>query len=361
MGNAVLNGIPFRIDPTSISWPFTVKTSSTKTVGGKVLQVFGTQLGDMTVAGTFGVGGTKEQREFLDRMKKLGDNQMDRFPVVSPNPYRFLWPSRGWDFQVWLKQFSEPGASASINESNANISPKWTLKLFIASDNLDLKKVATDVFIDRLSDGIGWKRSKYNGPMGFEEVSAALGRTGVTDVKSYLNAAFGISDTAVLGNVNADGTTGSTPTGGTTPPDRGSFDRVTWAIDFLKGLGKPVTTENKVGIVAWTIMEGGHTGNSATWNPLCTTKRYQGKNVPMGGNFGQNGGTPVQAYPTYAIGLEMTIATLNGGANGYAQIRAALDAGTSAEAIADAIGHSSWGTANGVRNAIPSARRLVGA
>ena len=92
MGNAVLNGIPFRIDPSSISWPFTVKTSSNKTIGGKVLQVFGTQLGDMTVAGTFGVGGTKEQREFLENgfyCKRLEPNQRKERKRKPAPPHAF--------------------------------------------------------------------------------------------------------------------------------------------------------------------------------------------------------------------------------------------------------------------------------
>lgn len=350
MGEAVLNGVPFRIDPTSISWPFTVKTSSSKTIGGKVVQVFGTQLGDLTVSGTFGVGGQAEQREFLARMKKLGDNQMDRFPKVSPNPYRFSWPSRGWDFQVYLKRYSEPGGDSSVDERIDNISPRWTIVLFIASDNLNLKKVATDTFIDRLSDGIGWKQTRYNGPADFTEVGAALGETGATDVKTYLGQAFGIATSVPVGNLNADGSTGATPTATGPIENRSSFTEVTWANDFLKALGKPMTAENKVGIVAWEYMEGGHFHNSAKFNPLNTTQP-----MPGAGNTGSQGN--IKVYTDYAQGLEATVKTINNGR--YGVILAALDAGTSAEAIADAIGQTAWGTKNGVRAAIPRARKAV--
>ncbi len=356
MGEATLNGVPFRVDPSAISWPFAVKTKAIKTIGGKVVQVFGTSVGDLTVSGTFGKGGRQEQLAFLDRMKKLGDDQMDRFPLVSPKPYRFIWPSRGWDCKVWLRSYSEPGSESSVDERTDNVSPRWQLTLFVASDNLDLKKVAADSFLARLAEGIGWKETRYNGPLDFAAVEEALGQMGVTNVRDYLGVAFGIFDSVPVGNTNADGSTGATATG--PPTNRTSFDLVVWARDFLSALGKPQTTENLAGIVAWELMEGGHT-NGATWNPLNTTLWYNDQNVPMNGNFGQNGGHPVQAYPSYAIGLERTVTTITSGRYGYPSILSALDAGTSAEAIAEAVGNTGWGTKNGILSVIPRARRMV--
>lgn len=182
MGKAVFAGQPFRIDPTSISWPFRVKTREQNTVGGRVVQVLGADLGDMTVSGTFGVGGWQEQLRFLRRMEAVGDRVAD--PATS-SPERFLWPGKGWDFLVYLKSFSEGGGN-SIDMRVENIVPRWTIVLHIVEDNVGLRRVAQDVFISRLSAGLGWQQTKYNGPLGYAEVESTINAAGATTVADYL-------------------------------------------------------------------------------------------------------------------------------------------------------------------------------
>jgi hypothetical protein len=55
--NASLNGIPMRLNPISVQLDYTVKTSETPTLGGMVVQIFGIEMSDLIVQGTFGQGG----------------------------------------------------------------------------------------------------------------------------------------------------------------------------------------------------------------------------------------------------------------------------------------------------------------
>lgn len=171
MGVCSLAGVPFRLDPESVTWSFTAKVSETKTLGGKVVQVFGASLDDMNVSGWFGSGGYKDQKTFLDRMKKIAIDQESRPGDTASGPVKFQYPGRGWDFLVYLKAYSQPGGSRSItlrNELLHNL--KWTLTLHIAEENIGLKAAGQDLFIKRLSEGLGWNPKYHGRGEGLEDV-----------------------------------------------------------------------------------------------------------------------------------------------------------------------------------------------
>jgi hypothetical protein len=178
---ATLNGVPFRINPESVEWTFSIKSSDVPTVGGKVIQVYGVDLGDMTVTGSFGKGGWKSQQRFLERMKLIADKQatqmMDR--GGRERPQRFVFPAKKWDFLVWLKRYSSPDGAKAVRLHNENFNPKWSLTFQITEDNIGLKTVIKDAYIARLSRGVGWKQTKWNGPLGYAEVQAILNGTPV--------------------------------------------------------------------------------------------------------------------------------------------------------------------------------------
>jgi peptidoglycan hydrolase CwlO-like protein len=116
------------------------------------------------------------------------------------------------------------------------------------------------------------------------------------------------------------------PPGGHTP--------VTWAKALLAALGMPQTSDNLAAIIAWEMAEGGHWYNSAHYNPLNTTWR-------MPGATSMNS-VGVKAYLSWAQGLAATVNTFHNGL--YENILAALRAGNDAQAVADAVGTSPWGT-----------------
>jgi hypothetical protein len=188
MGLASLGGRTFRLDPTSINWTYQVKVADLKTVGGKVVQVYGAELGDLVVTGAFGVGGWKEQLKWLGDLKKIAEQQVTNALTSSTaDPITFSYPPNDWTFLVYLKEFSDPAGGTSVVYDNANFNPKWTITMMIADDGEGrLKTVAMDSFISRLSEGIGWKRTEYNGLLTPDELEAQ--RQGLP-----LHEAFGLA------------------------------------------------------------------------------------------------------------------------------------------------------------------------
>ena len=114
----------------------------------------------------------------------------------------------------------------------------------------------------------------------------------------------------------------------------GKVTQITWAQAVLKSLGLPVTADNVAAMVAWEMAEGGHWYNTAYYNPLNTTQSMPGATV-----FNSVG---VKAYTSWAQGLKATVITMHNGF--YGGILDALSRGNDAQAVADAVAASPWGT-----------------
>jgi hypothetical protein len=119
-------------------------------------------------------------------------------------------------------------------------------------------------------------------------------------------------------------------------PSGSSYTPASWASALLSAGGWPQTACNLGAIQAWEAAEGGNWENDAAANPLDTTMPEPGS-TPIPGNP-----AGVQAYTSWAQGFGATLATLDGG--DYGPIRSALAAGDSAQAVADAVAASPWGT-----------------
>ncbi len=114
----------------------------------------------------------------------------------------------------------------------------------------------------------------------------------------------------------------------------GKVTQVTWAQAFVKSLGMPMTADNVAAVVAWEMAEGGHWYNTAYYNPLNTTQSMPGATI-----FNSVG---VKAYTSWAQGLKASVITIRNGY--YGGILDALRRGNDAQAVADAVAASPWGT-----------------
>lgn len=117
-------------------------------------------------------------------------------------------------------------------------------------------------------------------------------------------------------------------------PSGGSYTPQSFARAVLRAEDLPRTACNVGALEAWEAAEGGHWNNTAAFNPLNTT-------LPEPGSSPMNS-VGVQSYTSWAEGLRATVDTLNNG--NYPGILAALSAGNDAQAVADAVGASPWGT-----------------
>lgn len=205
-GYVFLDGMPLAVRPRVISWGYTLKTATHKTIGGKVIQVYGVKMGDLVVGGKMKLA---DYRTFYLQVKAIADAQVPTFANPRPSPVRFFWPARGWDFWVYVKSMSSGGAEVSMVESNENFAPEWRMTLFVAEDNADIVQVAQEAakaaFIRRITQGLGWVQSEWNGPLDIDpELSAAIdGKTLLQflfDKQAELDAANGQAETPSTSN-----------------------------------------------------------------------------------------------------------------------------------------------------------------
>jgi hypothetical protein len=229
--NASLNGIPMRLNPTSVELSYQVKTSEIPTLGGMVVQVFGVEMSDLVVTGTFGRGGYGEQAEFLNRMLAIAGYQANQSFSNAGGPVRFVYPNRGFDFMVYLKDFTST-AGMAIDYENVNIAPDWQLTLFVDVDNTggSLTKVAANAFIQRLSNGLGYQLGKYNGNLTTADIENFLASQGyANNPQGYLKVAFGDprQQAAATAPTSTDGTSapGTPASGGS---GQGQYSGAKW-------------------------------------------------------------------------------------------------------------------------------------
>jgi cell wall-associated NlpC family hydrolase len=148
-----------------------------------------------------------------------------------------------------------------------------------------------------------------------------------------------------IGQLSTGG--GAPPTGPTPSPSSspaalpvqaGTDPMQRFATDLLSNLAMPVTPTNVAAIRAWASGEG----SAARFNPLDTTQQEPGATP-----YNTNGSDPVENYPDYRSGVTATVATLQPGGHPsplYGGILAALQAGSSTQAVEAAIASSPWGT-----------------
>lgn len=250
MSVASLGGIPFRINPSQVTWDYNVDTAVIPTVGGRVVQILGVTLGDMTIQGLFGEDRVTPKKSwemaesFQNQIAQLVDKQSARPTLAQLNgsdptpmhqPLRFVYnddttttraaglPVHNWDFNVYIKALKDvTDGSATVAHSTGKYSHGYALTLFIVEDNTgQLAKIARDSFLDRLSNGLGWQRTSYQGRMTIADLQTYLQRNSPDGtihglvLKEFQNASAGqIPSFGSATNPIPGGVSGTQGTGG---------------------------------------------------------------------------------------------------------------------------------------------------
>lgn len=178
--------VVLRLNPSAISWNFQINTNVTETVGGRVVQVLGATLSDLTVRGSFGerrgtdhTTGKEYAEAFLAKMKEMAAWQARDASVhrAMHEPAVFNFPPKGWRFQVYLKDLSDPDGGGAITHRVGKFAYDYQLTLKVHADLSDTSRIlgksngviaqakdkAVASYINRIADGIGWHISEYNG------------------------------------------------------------------------------------------------------------------------------------------------------------------------------------------------------
>jgi hypothetical protein len=192
--------ITFRIDPESIDYNITVHTSVTQTVGGTVIQLLGTSISDFTVQGSIGEDHTRGRdtdgshkgvswklaEQFFQKIQQIqqvsaqgASTPGSAIGSTSIQPVTFLYSPLSIRFQCYIKSItdSDGDGSAGVVHKVGRANYRYTLTLFPVQEGstslvkagtsngvLDKAKAAAiDAYIGRISQGIGWKFTAYNG------------------------------------------------------------------------------------------------------------------------------------------------------------------------------------------------------
>ena len=172
---------------------------------------------------------------------------------------------------------------------------------------------------------------------GMQSAGGVLGASNPTSVgdaaasSTSTSGSFADALSSAQGTSTADATAGASAPTASGSLNKAGVDSVQWARDFLTKLNMPITNDNVRAVSAWEQAEG----TNASFNPLATTQ---------GGFAGETqfNSVGVKNYATYQNGIDANAHALMNGR--YTNILDALRAGNNADAVAQAIKNSPWGT-----------------
>jgi hypothetical protein len=194
--------LTFRVDPDSFDYNIKVHTSVTNTVGGRVIQVLGTTVSDVTLQGSIGeahnMGRGKNggehpgvswklasqfffQIQALQQLQSAGANApgSSKGSGFFLKPAVFIYSPKGLRFQCYIKSIVDldGDGTAGVVHKVGRANYRYVLTLFpVQEGSTELTKAgmsngvldqararAVDAYIARISQGIGWKFTAYNG------------------------------------------------------------------------------------------------------------------------------------------------------------------------------------------------------
>ena len=182
--------VTFRIDPSAIQVNYNVFTSVQETVGGRVVQITGAVVSDITVNGTVGHDHTKGTagepfqlaKNFFGQVVAMMNYQsanVDK-PATSIPTAVFTYAPLAMRIPVYIKSCidADGDGTSGVYAKVGKILYRYTLTLFPSQDPGTLVEAgqngttfdkgaasAIDAFINRITttNGLGWKLTQYNG------------------------------------------------------------------------------------------------------------------------------------------------------------------------------------------------------
>jgi hypothetical protein len=213
--------LKFRLDPEDIAWSFKILTNVTNTMGGRVIQVIGATLSDLTIKGSVGEQRGKTHltswqlaEGFYAKVANLMDHQSKGSDgrVLMVDPGTFTYAPLDIRLKCYIKGIADADGQSGISHRQGKFSYGYALTLFIVPEGSGRLRVAgsdTNGYVDakraqaienamkRIANGIGWHYSEqYNG----FALNSGIGGTEVGSV-SYTNGGQVPVKTVVVGGV----------------------------------------------------------------------------------------------------------------------------------------------------------------
>lgn len=199
-GNHVLR---FRTNPNEVTWNYSLITKTDQTYGGRVVQILGTKIEDLTVKVDCGNGGWPYLVKIVTFMRDLMVAQRNGQTAV------FEYTTRKWKLKVYAASFPfADQITATTRELTLNFKVQEDISGIVSSATIS---AALQAFIN----GVGWERNQYN-----DFFYAPNSDTGIIpNAETFKGAAL---DLPVIGNaINLGGiaarVAAPSVTGGTAP------------------------------------------------------------------------------------------------------------------------------------------------
>lgn len=154
----------FRTNPNEFRWDYTLKRRVDQTYGGRVVQLLGTNIDNFSFKADAGGG----RWDYLQRVSSFMRDVM--IAQRNGNPATFEYTTRGWKLNCYI-------VSVPFQDAVEEVLREFEIQMKVQEDVSNmLTKNSLDAELRRLSDGIGFRRSKYNDPkLGDQQLFDVLG------------------------------------------------------------------------------------------------------------------------------------------------------------------------------------------
>ena len=140
----------FRTDPNEVTWNYSLITKTDQTYGGRVVQILGTRIDDLTVKVDCGQGGWPYLIKVVAFMRDLMVAQRNGQTAV------FEYTTRNWKLKVYAASFPfADQVNSTTRELTLNFKVQEDISGIVSSTTIS---TALQSFIN----GIGWERNEYN-------------------------------------------------------------------------------------------------------------------------------------------------------------------------------------------------------
>jgi len=164
----------FRSNPKDFNWSYTLKKRVDQTYGGRVIQLLGTSIEDFSFTADCGSASSDGGWPYMNRAAKfLSKVMIEQRKGV---PATFEYTTRGWKFRAFI-------VSVPFADAVEEVLREFTVTMKVQEDVSGVMSQNTlQAELNRLKDGMGFQRSKYNDPL-----MQAGGPGAVPDAEKYQN------------------------------------------------------------------------------------------------------------------------------------------------------------------------------
>ena len=160
MANARLGGYLFEVNPHTVSWGYSLNTHSDNTMGGRVVQILGVKVEDITLTGhVLQKRGSQFEslEDFEARIKGMMDRQLE-----TKRPFRFSMPVLGIEGDVFIKSYK------TVSYSYKLAAHEYTLVLGVDNGFGSVRSMISDEAVNGLwgatSTGVGLVEGRFRIP-----------------------------------------------------------------------------------------------------------------------------------------------------------------------------------------------------